>query len=482
MANHRALCFTTLGLALLWPVLRRENMEALFGGIGNLASSYWAGVSFFIATIIASLLASLVPPLRRFVAANDTATIIALSLMTSIVGLTRGLENNLVSNVLASQSLFPVTYGLWFVVIVGAWGNTMTLIERQKLLPLILVSFILSFFIDGIIYMLGAFRSILAALSPIVSAAFWLAGNRAVASEPASSSSTSSSKLLWAQIAVIIAFLLIGGIARGLVNFKYASTSSFQGIFIAHAVSILVAAVLLVFVLLNHSDLAFYRKTWTILTVFLLICLTAVILLNNRNGWLESISSELISVSRTCFSVLLWMMLSLKASTVKRVPRPLFQLCYATVEAFSALLSYWLVPLLASVTGVSLVAHISDLLIVVTLMVFVAILAFMNASFKMMITPTELSISEAAFSVDAPRQRCDEIAKEASLSKQETEIMYLLSQGHSQKKIASLLFLSYSTVQSYCKSLYLKLGVHKKQEVIDLIHDVNEQLPSNRSQ
>lgn len=55
------------------------------------------------------------------------------------------------------------------------------------------------------------------------------------------------------------------------------------------------------------------------------------------------------------------------------------------------------------------------------------------------------------------------------LSARETEVLKLLSEGHTKKKISSLLYVSLNSVQTYSKSLYLKLGVHKRQEVVDLV-------------
>lgn len=64
---------------------------------------------------------------------------------------------------------------------------------------------------------------------------------------------------------------------------------------------------------------------------------------------------------------------------------------------------------------------------------------------------------------------CDELAQEHGLTKRETELLKLLAQGRDAAYIEKTLFLSRNTVKSYTKSLYAKLGVHSKQEVIDLV-------------
>ena len=46
----------------------------------------------------------------------------------------------------------------------------------------------------------------------------------------------------------------------------------------------------------------------------------------------------------------------------------------------------------------------------------------------------------------------------------------LVGEGRSYQKIADSLGISLGTVQGHVKSVYRKLGVHTRQEVIDLLH------------
>lgn len=55
------------------------------------------------------------------------------------------------------------------------------------------------------------------------------------------------------------------------------------------------------------------------------------------------------------------------------------------------------------------------------------------------------------------------------LTQREYDVLAFLSRGYSQKKIAETLVLSVSSIQSYSKALYRKLGIHSKQEAIDLM-------------
>ena len=55
------------------------------------------------------------------------------------------------------------------------------------------------------------------------------------------------------------------------------------------------------------------------------------------------------------------------------------------------------------------------------------------------------------------------------LSPRETDIALLVARGYTVNRIAENLCLASGTVQSHMKSIYRKLDVHSKQEVIDLV-------------
>lgn len=70
---------------------------------------------------------------------------------------------------------------------------------------------------------------------------------------------------------------------------------------------------------------------------------------------------------------------------------------------------------------------------------------------------------------DVRRARAAELAAEHGLTNRETDILLLLAQGRDAQFVSETLFLSRNTVKSYQKSIYAKLGVHSKQEIIDLV-------------
>ncbi|MCI8468413.1 MAG: LuxR family transcriptional regulator [Eggerthellaceae bacterium] len=65
--------------------------------------------------------------------------------------------------------------------------------------------------------------------------------------------------------------------------------------------------------------------------------------------------------------------------------------------------------------------------------------------------------------------RCHQLQRQYLLTNRETEIMELFAHGYSMPHIAELLVVSENTVRTHSKHLYAKLGIHKRQELIELL-------------
>ncbi|MDR2587508.1 MAG: helix-turn-helix transcriptional regulator [Coriobacteriales bacterium] len=71
-------------------------------------------------------------------------------------------------------------------------------------------------------------------------------------------------------------------------------------------------------------------------------------------------------------------------------------------------------------------------------------------------------------------EACRLIAADAELTNRELEILILVAQGASRKAIAASLHVSLSTVKTHLLSLYRKLGLHTRDEVLRLIADTEQ--------
>ena len=66
-------------------------------------------------------------------------------------------------------------------------------------------------------------------------------------------------------------------------------------------------------------------------------------------------------------------------------------------------------------------------------------------------------------------EACGKVAATFHLTERESEVMMLLIHGHTRAAIAKKLFISENTARAHVKSIYSKLSVHSKQQLIDYI-------------
>ena len=73
-----------------------------------------------------------------------------------------------------------------------------------------------------------------------------------------------------------------------------------------------------------------------------------------------------------------------------------------------------------------------------------------------------------------------ELANRYGLTPREAEVVRCASQGHSLEKTAELLSVSVNTVRTHNRSAYAKMGVHSRQEIIELAGAVRAELAEGR--
>lgn len=70
---------------------------------------------------------------------------------------------------------------------------------------------------------------------------------------------------------------------------------------------------------------------------------------------------------------------------------------------------------------------------------------------------------------DSHAARCAELAYRYRLTERESEVFRYLAQGHTRASIAKRLYVSENTVREHVKSIYKKLHIHSKQQLIDMV-------------
>lgn len=71
-------------------------------------------------------------------------------------------------------------------------------------------------------------------------------------------------------------------------------------------------------------------------------------------------------------------------------------------------------------------------------------------------------------------QSCEELAGRYGLTKREREVVSHIARGHDRQAIASRLFISEGTVKVHTRNVYQKLGIHSKQELIEMVERIED--------
>jgi len=170
--------------------------------------------------------------------------------------------------------------------------------------------------------------------------------------------------------------------------------------------------------------------------------------------------------------IILWCILANLSQDTKLPPTLLFGIALACTE--TAVLAGTIVGRVNAETlqqGDLVLTIVA--LVAVYLLFMAALFLFKDKSLKGMVMEIEgyhpeqesTSCPEAQLS-----ERCSAIATRNRFTPREEEIFVLLAQGFTIPVISEKLFVSENTVKSHAKSIYQKLGIHARTELIELVN------------
>jgi DNA-binding CsgD family transcriptional regulator len=74
---------------------------------------------------------------------------------------------------------------------------------------------------------------------------------------------------------------------------------------------------------------------------------------------------------------------------------------------------------------------------------------------------------------DRLAKQCVVIARRYRLSAREAEIAEFIARGNSVAHIAKTLIISENTVRFHSKNIYMKLGIHKRQDLLTMLEEID---------
>ncbi len=475
--------FLVIGLAFYWPLFRRNFFSAFFTMTPTHADlETVAHVAFFVGVVLVCLIAlAMRSRLDRLFKSHAMPVVVAL-----IIGCLSGLV--MLGGDLFAPSLgwlMPVCSALSFVGVIAltfSWATVLPSKDTRTTMLYLVISFSLSYIASLPAYLFSSMAEVLPYIFPLISGVFCVVCMRRHAQqstilreESLRQESFSQPSQIRNMVILLVVFLLVRSFIRGFIGSDALEVAGFEGeaslgtAAISFALSIVIAIVIHI---VNRKELVF-SVAWSILAVMLFAGFFVVAGLSQFE-FATQITIILMAPAGVLLSLFLWIVLICmpehKPETSVIVPSVIFIL----VEAASWFTSDFLTLLTENLLGFSLSDYVGLLSLLATLILIIAALVFFNALASPRITADENSAREENDGMSANERALQEIINQYQLTEREAEVLSLIAQGHSYKKVAEIMYVSQSTIQTHATNLYRKLGVHSKQEVIDLINKTAE--------
>ena len=477
-----------IGMALFWPLLRRNVLFHVLGG----HDASLTGMTPLFCLYLACLTALVVLVVyrckhNRDITLNNRNALIAIfsaQALLKVISCTLQLEGVVATiAAVADALLFPAV----FVSLTLLWASYVCKLSLSRAAIVSVGGFILSFLIQQIGWLPRPVPEIITAFLPVISLGILvilneIAGSGKIAAENTAATSVETpTSFTWHSdraIIVLMLSLLASSVLRGVVNggvdSALASPPLTQDI-----LSIVYSGIFLGFM---ATPVAHKRKLSMIWPLTMVVLFAGILLMMLFGSGHDSLGSAIMMMGRTCLSVLLWLLLVGEVHQTHVNPIFVFSCCFLGCDILSSLLGYLIVPALVSLAGIdaanlapALAAGMALVMMAASVFAFTAP-AFAEKTGSSDSTPSVPGIPDTSASdksslpqTDPLQHNLDSISATYFLTEKESEVAALLAAGNSQKRIAEELGISIGTVQTHLKNIYRKLNIHTRQELIDLV-------------
>lgn len=381
-----------------------------------------------------------------------------------------------------------VLYAAVFVCLTCVWAVWARALGPRACVVVSALTFALSFCVRMVAFLPAGVDAAVMAVLPAVSMALGALARRGVrAGRPGRPIWTGYSASAWetvraslrGSVGLLAVFLVIAAVARG-VAFGMPDGSLLPAALTRQdGMTMVLALGILAYCLVHGSPSRLPGVVWPVATIILF---AGLFLMAGAEGDLVVAGRETMVVGRTVLGLLFWLML---AGNESGEPLLSFAVPFILTDAVSALLGYVVVPLALEVCGYGMTASSTMVASAVTFALVVVSVFFFGrqmgetaggareAAMGAGTVPSgRVAGVSAATDITDPSQLQKRASAFASsgLTEREERVASLLAEGNSQKRIAELMGVSIGTVQTHVKAVYRKLGVHSKQELIDLAH------------
>ncbi|WP_302395589.1 response regulator transcription factor [Eggerthella sinensis] len=464
--KHRTMTavLMTVGLAFYWPFFRRFEFSLFFSSRPDSAEAMWWSYGMVMASCLVFAVIAIAAQRRieRFVRTHR-----AITCGSACVG-TAGYLMLLLGESLPLVIAASVMLGFGYVALTCLWAVRVA--DRAGNLPLIGIaaSFPISAALSLVILLPEPLSIAVTAVAPAVSAFAWL-GMHAEKPAAARAERRARRPMPLAPLGIFCLFIIIGHLIVGALY----QTEGFIPVserLITAALS--TATMLLVAYLIARSSSAerVLRKGWVLLAVFYL---AATFLVLYAGSDLYHLGAGIIQAELNCFEMCFWILLVLYVRQTGVSPVRAFGVGFLALKALPVSVAKLFLPSFFDWLNLQPADYTATFVAAMTFMLVVITVVFLNARAFNDIGGAQETGADGDASGNAEPTRVEvyaQLAAEGNLTPRETEVLSLVAQGHSLKRVGELLFISTGTVQGHTKNLYRKLDVHSKQELIDLVN------------
>lgn len=497
------LVLASAGLAFCWPLLRRTYAGLLLADLGDGPLQYLAFSCLQFLALGGVCLLLRAHPLTSL-SWHVLAFVSTAGYLISLVAFFSdafALPHSMAMGVLGLVGFavaVPLSFALWFDVLIR--------MHTGRALTVLSVSFALSMLVSPLSLLDDPLRGAVLVALPIASMALWAVVNirmgRGLSLGVDTNSENSDAFDAVNAIAcprelmvLLVLFILVGGVLRGLASptgVVFSPIDDAEGILFRNAVSLVIAVVLALGSHMSHYSL---RSNVIGMIASCMLFLIGLLMTTLRSEALVDQGLNLVAMARTCLEFLLvvtlvtdvharrmgvrWENEDVSMLDAPGVLARFLVPVYATqVISYAVMPAMLGLPVFSETQSVWVFALACAMLLVAGMLVT---MGFMLLRYARMADCNKIGINDDAYeahgveatipvAVDHARKSLlDALAGPLGLSGREVEIAALLSQGHSYKRVAETLSISVSTVQSHTRSLYRKMGVHSRQELLDYL-------------
>ncbi|MDR3316125.1 MAG: helix-turn-helix transcriptional regulator [Coriobacteriales bacterium] len=279
------------------------------------------------------------------------------------------------------------------------------------------------------------------------------------------------SMLQVAAAALIISFVHAGlmVVTRNLPQ-EASSTVSFIAFEMTYTLTLLVSTIiiaLLIFVtifLSKKSDMGLIYR-------FVLLFLIIGVLFSPFAGTIGTLSTIIVNAGYTCFELIFWIALSNISFRYHISPIRVFGLGRAG-WVFGVFLGGLYPPL--PFVGIAPLSPLTSAFFMISVLIVCTVVTYTFILPERTIVAITTGYGGRRGSLQS---RCQKLSKQFGLSQRENEVLACIVRGRDTSYIQQTLNISAGTVSTHRMRIYQKIGVHSRQELLDMLEQVHSDEP-----